>query len=129
MIRSRSSMRRSEASRHHPQRPDALGVGLDWQEDYEYAPLNSSVVAMLYTRGRDDMARFTAEHAAARSAGKAYLYSSGDSTVLAAALKNMVGQQAYPDYPWTALFDPLGIRGAVWETDGSGTFVGRRMPT
>lgn len=25
--------------------------GLDWQEDYEYAPLNSSVVAMLYTRG------------------------------------------------------------------------------
>ncbi len=35
--------------------------GLDWQEDYEYAPLNSSVVAMLYTRGRDDMARFTAE--------------------------------------------------------------------
>ena len=25
--------------------------GLDWQEDYEYAPLKSSVVAMLYTRG------------------------------------------------------------------------------
>ena len=24
--------------------------GLDWQEDYEYAPLKSSVVAMLYTR-------------------------------------------------------------------------------
>jgi CubicO group peptidase (beta-lactamase class C family) len=36
--------------------------GLDWQEDYEYAPLNSSVVAMLYTRGRGDMARYTAEH-------------------------------------------------------------------
>ncbi|WP_024647275.1 serine hydrolase domain-containing protein [Pseudomonas syringae] len=98
--------------------------GLDWQEDYEYAPLNSSVVAMLYTRGRDDMARFTADHAAARPGGKAYLYSSGDSTVLAAALKTMVGQQAYADYPWTALFDPLGIQGAVWETDGSGTFVG-----
>ncbi|MCZ2996097.1 serine hydrolase, partial [Acinetobacter baumannii] len=30
--------------------------GLDWQEDYEYAPLKSSVVAMLYTRGRADMA-------------------------------------------------------------------------
>ncbi|MGF6285065.1 CubicO group peptidase (beta-lactamase class C family) [Pseudomonas silensiensis] len=25
--------------------------GLDWQEDYEYAPLKSSVVAMLYTHG------------------------------------------------------------------------------
>ncbi|EGH04874.1 beta-lactamase, partial [Pseudomonas amygdali pv. aesculi str. 0893_23] len=98
--------------------------GLNWQEDYEYAPLNSSVVAMLYTRGRDDMARFTAEHRATKSPGKAYLYSSGDSTVLAAALKNIVGPQAYADYPWTALFDPLGIRSAVWETDGVGTFVG-----
>ncbi|WP_337588077.1 serine hydrolase, partial [Pseudomonas aeruginosa] len=35
--------------------------GLDWQEDYEFAPLKSSVVAMLYTRGRDDMAGFVAE--------------------------------------------------------------------
>lgn len=98
--------------------------GLDWQEDYEYAPLNSSVVAMLYTRGRDDMARFTAEHKVASAPGTSYRYSSGDSTVLAAALKGMVGDAAYPDYPWTALFDPLGIKSAVWETDASGTFVG-----
>lgn len=98
--------------------------GLDWQEDYEYAPLNSSVVAMLYTRGRDDMARFTAEHRSAHPPGTSYLYSSGDSTVLAAALRGMVGKKAYADYPWTALFEPLGIRSAVWETDASGTFVG-----
>ncbi|MFJ5298846.1 serine hydrolase domain-containing protein [Pseudomonas sp. NPDC088368] len=98
--------------------------GLDWQEDYEYAPLNSSVVAMLYTRGRGDMARFTAEHGVASAPGTSYRYSSGDSTVLAAALKGMVGDAAYPDYPWTALFDPLGIKSAVWETDATGTFVG-----
>jgi CubicO group peptidase (beta-lactamase class C family) len=36
----------------------------------------------------------------------------------------MVGEKAYADYPWTALFEPLGIRSAVWETDASGTFVG-----
>lgn len=98
--------------------------GLDWQEDYEYAPLNSSVVAMLYTRGRGDMASFTAEHRAITTPGLAYRYSSGDSNVLAAALKTMIGPQAYADYPWIALFDPLGIQSAVWETDGSGTFVG-----
>ncbi|MEN1835975.1 serine hydrolase [Pseudomonas lijiangensis] len=98
--------------------------GLDWQEDYEYAPLNSSVVAMLYTRGRDDMARFTTSHGVASVAGTSYRYSSGDSNVLSAALKGMVGEQAYKDYPWTALFDPLGIGSAVWETDGSGTFIG-----
>ncbi len=98
--------------------------GLDWQEDYEYAPLNSSVVAMLYTRGREDMARFTSEHHSAHPPGTSYLYSSGDSTVLAAALRGMVGEKAYADYPWTALFEPMGIRSAVWETDASGTFVG-----
>jgi CubicO group peptidase (beta-lactamase class C family) len=98
--------------------------GLDWQEDYEYAPLNSSVVAMLYTRGRADMARFTAEHTVASAPGTSYRYSSGDSTVLAAALRGMVGDAAYADYPWTALFEPLGIKSAVWETDPTGTFVG-----
>lgn len=98
--------------------------GLAWQEGYEYAPLNSSVVAMLYTRGRQDMARFTASHTKAWAPGTAWRYSSGDSNVLAAALKGMVGAQAYGDYPWTALFEPLGIRSAVWETDASGTFVG-----
>lgn len=96
--------------------------GLDWQEDYEYAPLKSSVVAMLYTRGRGDMAAFSAEHGEFSAPGQAFRYSSGDSNLLSATLKNMLGAK-YPDYPWTALFDPLGIRSAVWETDASGTFV------
>jgi CubicO group peptidase (beta-lactamase class C family) len=98
--------------------------GLDWQEDYEYAPLHSSVVAMLYTRGRRDMAAFTAQHERYSPPGQSFRYSSGDSNLLAAALKNIVGPARYPDYPWTALFEPLGIRHAVWETDASGTFVG-----
>ncbi|WP_130929511.1 serine hydrolase [Pseudomonas sp. Sample_20] len=97
--------------------------GLDWQEDYEYAPLKSSVVAMLYTRGHRDMAAFTAAHDSYAAAGQAFRYSSGDSNLLAAALKTMVGPERYADYPWTALFEPLGIRHAVWESDASGTFV------
>ena len=97
--------------------------GIDWQEDYEYAPLKSSVVAMLYTRGHQDMAAFSADHAAYAEPGQAFRYSSGDSNLLAAALKNIVGAQRYPDYPWTALFEPLDIRHAVWETDAAGTFV------
>ena len=98
--------------------------GLDWQEDYEYAPLKSSVVAMLYTRGRADMAGFTAAHGVAAAPGERFLYSSGDSNLLAAALRQMVGPEAYADYPWQALFEPLGIRQAVWERDAQGTFVG-----
>jgi CubicO group peptidase (beta-lactamase class C family) len=98
--------------------------GLGWQEDYEYAPLKSSVVAMLYTRGRSDMAAFTAAQPADAEPGARFRYSSGDSNVLSAALKGMVGEAAYADYPWTALFNPLGIKSAVWETDAAGTFVG-----
>ncbi|WP_301151888.1 serine hydrolase domain-containing protein [Metapseudomonas otitidis] len=121
-------------ARHYPAFASHPGVqvqhllhwasGLAWQEDYEYAPLKSSVVAMLYTRGRGDMAAFAAEHPLDAVPGKRFRYSSGDSNVLSAALRGMVGEAAYPDYPWTALFEPLGIRSAVWERDAAGTFVG-----
>jgi CubicO group peptidase (beta-lactamase class C family) len=98
--------------------------GLDWQEGYEYAPVKSSVVAMLYTRGRADMAAFTASFGQAATPGTRFLYSSGDANLLSAALRGMVGSEAYKNYPWTALFEPLGITSAVWETDAAGTFVG-----
>jgi len=97
--------------------------GLDWQEDYEFAPLKSSVVAMLYTRGRTDMAEFAANTEASSAPGQAFRYSSGDSNLLSAALKGMLGHKAYMSYPWDALFKPLGIRNATWETDGDETFV------
>lgn len=97
--------------------------GLDWQEDYEYAPLKSSVVAMLYTRGRADMAEFAADTEAAAAPGQAFRYSSGDSAILSATLKGMLGHKAYVDYPWEALFKPLGIHNATWETDADETFV------
>lgn len=64
--------------------------GLAWQEDYEYAPLKSSVVAMLYTRGRKDMAAFTAAQPAEVAPGERFRYSSGDSNLLAAALRGML---------------------------------------
>ncbi|MBX9753859.1 MAG: beta-lactamase family protein [Pseudomonadaceae bacterium] len=97
--------------------------GLDWQEDYELAPLKSSVVAMLYTRGRSDMPAFVASHNGEAAPGTRFRYSSGDSNVLSAALRGMLGDAAYANYPWTALFEPLGISSATWETDASGNFV------
>jgi len=97
--------------------------GLDWQEDYEYAPLNSSVVAMLYTRGRQDMARYAAQRPASSAAGAHWRYSSGDSNLLSAILRARLGAERYRRYPWQALFEPLGINHAVWETDAAGTFV------
>jgi CubicO group peptidase (beta-lactamase class C family) len=98
--------------------------GLAWNEGYEYTPLRSSVLAMLYTRGRADMARFAAGQPLAAEPGTTWAYKSGDSLILSAALRDLVGAERYPDYPWTALFDRIGITSAVWERDATGTFVG-----
>ena len=97
--------------------------GLGFREAYEWAPLRSSVIAMLYTSGRDDMARFAAGHAVAHPPGSAFAYASGDSVLLMAALRDVVGEEAYADWPWTALFDVIGMD-ATFERDGAGTFVG-----
>lgn len=98
--------------------------GLAWQEGYEYAPLKSSVVAMLYTGGRQDMAGYAAQQQAEVAPGQRFAYSSGDSNLLAATLRGMLPPAQYRDYPWQALFTPLGIDSAVWERDGMGTYVG-----
>ena len=96
--------------------------GLAWQEDYEYAPLKSSVVAMLYTRGRGDMAAFAAAHPLDAVPGKRFRYSSGDTNVLSAALRGMVGD-AYRTTPGPRCSTPGHPLGGV-ETDAAGTFVG-----
>jgi CubicO group peptidase (beta-lactamase class C family) len=97
--------------------------GLDFREAYEWAPLRSSVIAMLYTRGRGDMARFAAGHEMAHPPGSAFAYASGDSVLLMAALRDVVGEERYADWPWTALFDVIGMD-ATLERDATGTFVG-----
>jgi CubicO group peptidase (beta-lactamase class C family) len=78
---------------------------------------------MLYTRGRDDMGRFAAGHEVAHPPGSTWSYASGDSLMLMAALRDVVGPERYAEWPWTALFDPIGMD-ATFERDASGTFVG-----
>ncbi len=101
-----------------------MSSGLDWNETYEASPIFSSVMAMLYTRGRADMPAFVASHDLSHAPGSRWRYSSGDTMLLMAVLRGAVGEAAYADYPWTALFDPLGITRATWERDAAGNYVG-----
>jgi len=100
-----------------------FSTGILWDEGYESSPLRSSVVAMLYTRGRENMAKFVSEQGMRADPGTYVYYSSGDTNLLMGALKKLMPAEEYRAYPWTVLFDPLGID-AVFETDASGTFVG-----
>ncbi|MBW2256041.1 MAG: serine hydrolase [Deltaproteobacteria bacterium] len=99
--------------------------GLAWRETYENeSPTASSVLAMLFGQGSRDMSRFVTGHPLRDPPGSTYQYSSGDTNVLTdvarAALEEVHGER----YPWTTLFEPLGITSAVWERDGSGLPIG-----
>ncbi|ESQ74467.1 serine hydrolase [Asticcacaulis sp. AC402] len=93
----------------------AMKSGLAFNEDYGGV---SDVSRMLYLE--PDMATF----AAGLPAGdKSYAYSTGTSLILTRSWMTAAGKDALA-YPRDALFGPLGMTSAVFETDESGTFVG-----
>lgn len=94
--------------------------GLKWSEDYS-DPL-SDVVQMLFARPA--AGAFAALRPLEHPPGEAWKYSSGTTNLLSLVLRRALGEEAYGNWPWSALFAPLGMRTAVFERDGSGTFVG-----
>lgn len=101
--------------------------GLAANEGYESNPLNSTVVAMLYTMGRSNMGAYISNLPLRAEPGTRVYYSSGDTNILTYALKNIydnLANEKYEDMPWKELFSPLGIQDITFERDGSGVFVG-----
>lgn len=101
-----------------------FGSGIQWKESYESAPTTSSVVAMLYGEGTPDMASFVAGQPRHTDPGTVWQYSSGDTTLLAGVVQAAMEPALGRDFPWTELFDPLGMTSIVWERDQKGTLVG-----
>lgn len=97
--------------------------GLQWSETYEYNPLGSSVLKMLFSPASFDMARFVISRGFEHAPGSHFRYSSGDSVFLMKALKGALPADEYPDFAWKYLFNPLGMKSVVWETDDKGLFV------
>ncbi|MFT4979161.1 MAG: CubicO group peptidase (beta-lactamase class C family) [Myxococcota bacterium] len=103
----------------------SFGSGLSWRETYEGdPPTTSSVVSMLYGDGIGDMAAFISSAERASEPGTTWQYSSGDTTLLSAVLGAAMAPKHGRDFPWSALFDPLGMSSVTWERDGAGTIVG-----
>ena len=91
-----------------------MSSGLYWSEGYEASPLKSSVVAMLYTRGRNDAAAFAAAQDVAYPPGTHWYYSSGTSNILTAMVKNIYGAQ-FEDLVFNRLFKTIGMRFTTFE--------------
>lgn len=97
--------------------------GFDWHETYEYNPLRSSVIALLYGEGQANMEKFILDFPFSHPPGTRFNYSSGDSNLLSAILKKALDAE-YENYPWKEVFEPLGMSSAVLEVDAKGLFVG-----
>jgi CubicO group peptidase (beta-lactamase class C family) len=107
-----------------------MSSGIQWRETYESNPLVSSVIAMLFTRGFEDMSSFVAKKDVKERPGTYFEYSSGNTNFLLGLLKEVFERKEdqvshlYNEYPYERLFKPLGIEEVVWEKDKAGTFVG-----
>ena len=102
-----------------------FSTGLDWVEIYEgQANQVSSVFAMLYGEGREDMGTFVANHPLRDPPGTTYQYSTGDDTLLGGILGKALQEEHGEDFAWDLLFTPLGIQSAVIERDLGGQLIG-----
>lgn len=101
------------------------GSGLYWAETYENdSPRASSVAAMLYGEGSEDMAEFVAGQGFELEPGQRYNYSSGDTTMLTSVVHAAMAHELGARWMFTDLFDVIGARSSVFELDAAGTPVG-----
>ena len=97
-----------------------MNSGLEFDEDYRN-PL-ADVTYMLF--GVPDAAAYAIAKPLVAEPGSHWSYSSGTTNIISSALRQIVGDPDYPEFPRRALFDRLGMTNAVMESDASGTFVG-----
>jgi CubicO group peptidase (beta-lactamase class C family) len=98
-----------------------MSSGLAFDETYD-DPL-ADVVQMLFVNG--DMAGFAAAKTLVAPPGTEWHYSSGTSVIVARVLRETFAtERDYLRYPRERLFQPLGMRSAIFEPDAAGTFVG-----
>ncbi|RXJ73579.1 hypothetical protein CS022_08740 [Veronia nyctiphanis] len=102
-----------------------MASGLKWDERYNG---ESDVSNMLYKES--DTAGYVKTRSAATKPGTEFVYSTGDTQLLAGTITERLGgkQQAAYDFYQQKLFHPLGISDGLIEFDESGTFIGGARP-
>ena len=93
--------------------------GLAWNETYFAV---SDVTQMIFLS--EDMSSVAVHQPLAHPPGTVWSYSSGTTNIVSQIIREAVGEKRYPGFPYQALFAPLGMSSAVWETDLTGTLVG-----
>lgn len=98
--------------------------GLAFREVYDDRS-GSDVIEMLFGRGQEDVAAFAASFPLAHPPGTFHSYSSGDSNLVAWAVKRVLGPgEATRAFLEKELLARIGMRSAKPRFDASGTFIG-----
>lgn len=99
-----------------------MSSGLEWVEVYTANPVSDVNIMLLL---KPDMAAYAASKPLAVKPDTRWNYSSGTTNLLQRLIRNVLGNQAaYWEFPRRELFNKIGMRHALWETDASGTFIG-----
>lgn len=93
--------------------------GLSYNEDYGTV---TDTTEMLYGAGNaiDFLSSLDLED----EPGSVWAYSSGANMLVMGTMRAFLPVDSWTDFPRTALFNPIGMRSAVFETDPAGTFMG-----
>ena len=94
---------------------------LFWREAYEKNPENSDVIRVLYGEESADGAAYVHSRPFVCEPGETHYYSTGDSILLSAVLRNLYGQE-YGQMPWRELFAKIGMENVSVERDGKGLY-------
>jgi CubicO group peptidase (beta-lactamase class C family) len=98
-----------------------MSSGLRFDEDMA----NPMLDLMHMLLGVADMATYAANKELVAMPGTKWQYSSSTSNIIARIMRNVLkDDREYLGFPRRALFDRIGMSGAVLETDAAGTFVG-----
>lgn len=101
-----------------------MSAGLEWREAYD--DLTADPVRMLFVE--PDAAAYAAHRRLEHAPGEEWSYSSGTTNILCRVLRETFDSDAeYHAFPRRALFDKIGMRSALIETDPLGTFVGSSL--
>lgn len=97
-----------------------MNSGLEWNEDYGNL---SDVTIMLHKA--PDMAEFTCKKPLIATPGTKWVYNSGATNIVTYLIrKKLSDDSVYFEFPRRELFNPIGMRSAIFETDASGNFAG-----
>jgi len=92
-----------------------MNAGQEWNENYG----NLSDVTLMLHKSADMQKKSVAPP------DSLWLYNSGATNIVSLQIRRIIDNDAdYYAFPRRELFNPLGMRSAIFETDASGTFVG-----